>query len=110
MEMRYLEFRMSEQSSIRVGRATCRVAGETLAETFSKQDEMPAYDERTGEELPPEKVQAGRGRELDKMTEHNVKVDITWQRARGLGLKIVNSRWADGWKHLPNDPKGVRSR
>ena len=81
-----------------------------LAETFSKQDEMPAYDERTGEELPPEKVQAGRGRELDKMTEHNVKVDITWQKARGLGLKIVNSRWADGWKHLPNDPKGVRSR
>ena len=69
-----------------------------------------AYDERTGELLPTEKVKKARGRELDKMVEHNVKTDITWEQARSQGLKIVRSRWVDGWKALPDDPHGVRSR
>ena len=69
-----------------------------------------AFDERTGEELPIEKVKRARGRELDKMQEHNVKRDMTWEEARKLGLKIVKSRWLDGWKGLPDDPEGVRSR
>ena len=69
-----------------------------------------AYDERTGVELPTEKVKRARGREIDKMDEHNVKKDITWEEAKRLGLKIVKSRWVDGWKPLPDDPHGVRSR
>ena len=69
-----------------------------------------AWDERTGESLPLEKVRKARGRELDKMEEHQVKRDITWEEAREKGLKIVRSRWVDGWKALPDDPKGVRSR
>ena len=69
-----------------------------------------AYDERTGEELPLEKVKAARGRELDKMVEHQVKTDITWEEAKRRNLKVVRSRWVDGWKPLPNDPDGVRSR
>ena len=69
-----------------------------------------ACDERTGEPLPLDKVERARGRELDKMLEHNVKTDITWEHAKKLGLKIVKSRWVDGWKPLPDDPNGVRSR
>ena len=69
-----------------------------------------AFDERTGEELPLEKVKRARGRELDKMLEHNVKQDISWEEARRRKLKIVKSRWVDGWKALPDDPDGVRSR
>ena len=42
--------------------------------------------------------------------EHNVKRDMTWEEARKLGLKIVRSRWVDGWKALPDDLEGVRSR
>jgi len=68
-----------------------------------------AFDERTGEALPVEKVKKARGRELDKMLEHNVKEDITWEEAKSRGLKIVKSRWVDGWKPLPDDPQGVRS-
>ena len=67
-------------------------------------------DERTGESLPEDKVKRARGRELEKMDEHNVKKDISWSEARELGLKIVKSRWVDGWKPLPDDPNGVRSR
>ena len=52
-----------------------------------------AYDERTGKPLPLDKVERARGRELDKMLEHNLKTDITWEHARKLGLKIVKSRW-----------------
>ena len=69
-----------------------------------------AVDERTGESLPEEKVKKARGRELAKMDEHDVKRDISWSEARRLGLKIVKSRWVDGWKPLPDDPQGVRSR
>ena len=69
-----------------------------------------AVDERTGESLPEDKVKRARGRELEKMDEHNVKKDISWSEARELGLKIVKSRWVDGWKPLPDDPNGVRSR
>ena len=69
-----------------------------------------AFDERTGEALPVDKVRKARGRELDKMLEHNVKEDITWDEAKRRGLKIVKSRWVDGWKPLPDDPQGVRSR
>ncbi|CAE7321841.1 GIP, partial [Symbiodinium sp. CCMP2456] len=69
-----------------------------------------AFDERTGKALPVEKVKKARGRELDKMLEHNVKEDITWEEAKSRGLKIVKSRWVDGWKPLPDDPQGVRSR
>ena len=77
---------------------------------WGRLDEIPAYDERTGVPLPPEKVKRARGRELDKMEEHQVKVNITWDKARELGLKIVKSRWVDGWKALPDDKDGVRSR
>ena len=69
-----------------------------------------AYDERTGAELPTEKVKRARGRELEKMAEHNVKTDISWEEAKRRGLKIVKCRWVDGWKPLPDDPHGVRSR
>ena len=69
-----------------------------------------AFDERSGEALPLEKVKTARGRELDKMIEHNVKTDITWEEARRRGLKIVRSRWVDGWKTIDGDPRGVRSR
>ena len=44
------------------------------------------------------------------MIEHNVKTDITWEEARRRGLKIVRSRWVDGWKTIDGDPRGVRSR
>jgi len=44
------------------------------------------------------------------MESHNVKTDITWKQAKDMGLKIVKGRWVDGWKPLPNDPHGVRSR
>ena len=77
---------------------------------WGKLDEIPAYDERTGVALPPEKVKRARGRELDKMEEHKVKVDITWAKAKELGLKVVKSRWVDSWKCLPDDKDGVRSR
>ena len=77
---------------------------------WGRLDEIPAYDERTGVPLPLEKVKRARGRELDKMEEHQVKVNITWEKARELGLKIVKSRWVDGWKELPDDKDGVRSR
>ncbi|CAE6969798.1 unnamed protein product [Symbiodinium sp. CCMP2592] len=73
-------------------------------------EELGAYDERTGQPLPVDKVKTARGRELDKMEEHSVKKDISWEEARRQGLKIVRSRWVDGWKPLPNDPNGVRSR
>ncbi|CAE7276044.1 true, partial [Symbiodinium sp. CCMP2592] len=66
-------------------------------------EELGAYDERTGQPLPVDKVKTARGRELDKMEEHS-------EEARRQGLKIVRSRWVDGWKPLPNDPNGVRSR
>ena len=69
-----------------------------------------AFDERTGEELPLGKVKRARGRELDKMLEHNVKQDISWEEARKRKLKVVKSRWVDGRKALPDDPDGVRSR
>ena len=69
-----------------------------------------AYDEKTGESLPLDKVKRARGRELDKMAEHQVKRDITYEEARKRDLKIVKSRWVDGWKALPDDPQGVRSR
>ena len=69
-----------------------------------------AYDEKTGESLPLDKVKKARGRELDKMAEHQVKRDITYEEARKRDLKIVKSRWVDGWKALPDDPQGVRSR
>ena len=36
--------------------------------------------------------------------------DITWEKARELGLKVVRSRWFDGWKALSDDKDGVRSR
>lgn len=75
---------------------------------WGKRDE--AYDERTGEPLPLDKVRRGRGRELDKMLERNVKEDISWDEAKKRGLKIVRTRWVDGWKALPDDPHGVRSR
>ena len=71
---------------------------------------VDAYDERTGKPLPLDKVERARGRELDKMLEHNLKTDITWEHTKKLGLKIVKSRWVDGWKFLPDDPNGVRSR
>ncbi|CAE7337188.1 unnamed protein product [Symbiodinium sp. CCMP2592] len=73
-------------------------------------EELGAYDERTGQPLPVDKVKTARGRELDKMEEHSVKKDISWEEARRQGLKIVRSRWVHGWKPLPNDPNGVRSR
>ena len=44
-----------------------------------------AYDERTGVQLPLAKVKKARGRELDKMEEHQVKTDITWEEARQKG-------------------------
>ena len=50
------------------------------------------------------------GREFDKMEEHQVKRDVTWDKVKELGLKVVKSRWVDGWKPLPDDPNGVRSR
>ncbi|CAE6957274.1 RE1 [Symbiodinium sp. CCMP2592] len=96
---------------------------EALAQDVTLEDEVPlvagypetgtvtqAFDERTGEELPLEKVKHARGRELDKMLEHSVKKDISWEEARRRKLKIVKSRWVDGWKVLPDDPEGVRSR
>ena len=69
-----------------------------------------AFDERTGAPLPLEKVKRARGRELEKMKEHQVKTDISWEAPRERKLKIVRSRWVDGWKPLPDDPNGVRSR
>ena len=69
-----------------------------------------AYDEKTAELLPLDKVKKARVRELDKMAEHKVKKDITYEEARKRALKIVKSRWVDGWKALPDDPQGVRSR
>ena len=68
-----------------------------------------AVDERTGEPLPEDKVKKVREREPLKMESHNAKTDITW-KAKDMGLKIVKSRWVEGWKPLPNDPHGVRSR
>ena len=41
-----------------------------------------AYDERASEPLPLEKVHKARGHELDKMEEHLVKKDITWEEAK----------------------------
>ena len=73
-------------------------------------EEHGAFDERTGEALPLDKVKKARGPELDKMLERNVKKDISRAEAKQQGLKIVRSRWADGWKPLPDDPHGVRSR
>ena len=32
-------------------------------------------------------------------------MDITWEEAKRRGLKIVKSRWVDGWKPLPDDPE-----
>ena len=64
-----------------------------------------AVDERTGESFPEDKVKRARGRELEKMDEHNVKTDISHilVRSQGsIGLKIVKSRWVDGWKPLPD--------
>ncbi|CAE7038143.1 unnamed protein product, partial [Symbiodinium sp. CCMP2592] len=45
-------------------------------------EELGAYDERTGQPLPVDKVKTARGRELDKMEEHSVKKDISWEEAR----------------------------
>ena len=73
-------------------------------------EELGAFDERTGQPLPLNKVKTARARELSKMEEHEVKKDISWDEARRQGLKIVRNRWVDGWKPLPNDPNGVRSR
>ena len=73
-------------------------------------DEQGAFHERTGEALPLDKVKKARGRELDRMLEHNVKKDISWAEAKQQGLRVVRSRWVDGWKPLPDDPRGVRSR
>ena len=50
-------------------------------------DTQGAFDERTGEALPVDKVRKARGRELDKMLEHNVKEDITWMRPSAEDLK-----------------------
>ena len=72
--------------------------------------EQGAFDEWNGKALPLDKVKKAGGRELDKMLEHSVKKDITRAEAKRLGLKIVRSRWVDGWKPLPDDPRGVRSR
>ena len=77
---------------------------------WGKVDDLGAYDERTGVALPLDKVKKARGRELDKMNEHGVKKDITWAEAKAKGYKIVRSRWVDGFKPLPDDPEGVRSR
>ena len=69
-----------------------------------------AFDERTGAKLPHEKVIKARERELNKMIEHDVKSDMTWEVVKMKKLKIVRSRWVDGWKALPDDEHGVRSR
>ena len=55
-----------------------------------------AFDERTGEELPIEKVRRARGRELDKMQEHSVKRDMTWPQARPEDREISLGRWLEG--------------
>ena len=75
-----------------------------------KVEELGVFEERTGQPLFLDKVKTARARELSKMEEHEVKKDISWDEARRQGLKIVRSRWVDGWKPLPNDPNGVRSR
>ena len=41
-------------------------------------EEQSAFDERTGEALPLDKVKRARVRELDKMLERNIKKDISW--------------------------------
>ena len=68
------------------------------------------YDERTGEVLEEEKVKKGRAREMNKMEEHQVKVDMPMDEVKRRGLKIVRSRWIDARKALPDDDRGVRSR
>ena len=73
-------------------------------------DNLGAYGERTGVALPLDKVKKARGRELDKINGHGVKKDITWAGAKAKGYKIVRSGWVDGFKPLPDDPEGVRSR
>ena len=72
-----------------------------------KVEELGAFDERTGQPLPLDKVKTARARELSKMEEHEVKKDISWDEARQQGLTIVRSRWVDGWKPLPNDSRCV---
>lgn len=61
-----------------------------------------AHDERTGVAFRLGKVKKARGRELDQVEEHQVKQNITWQEARVKHLKMVRSRWVDGWKVLPD--------
>ena len=39
-----------------------------------------------------------------------MKTDIAWKEAKKRGLKIVKSRWVDGWKPLPDDVNGLRRR
>ncbi|CAK9112427.1 unnamed protein product [Durusdinium trenchii] len=68
------------------------------------------YGERTGEVLEEEKVKKGRAREMNKMEEHQVKVDMPMDEVKRRGLKIVRSRWIDARKALPDDDRGVRSR
>eukprot|EP00435_Cladocopium_sp_Y103_P039764 s3333_g10.t1 len=91
---------------------SAEVSTDDLADmgAMPSETEEEAYDERTGVQLPLDKVKRARGRELDKMEEHQVKTDITWEEARRRGLKIVRSRWVDGWKPLPDDPSGVRRK
>ena len=68
------------------------------------------YDERTGDVLEEEKVKKGRAREMSKMEEHQVKVDMPMDEVKRRGLKLVRSRWIDTRKALPDDDRGVRSR
>ncbi|CAE7232267.1 RE1, partial [Symbiodinium sp. CCMP2456] len=105
-------FRLTQKGSKRTAEVPVEEV-ETLLAAYPEDgllESQGAFDERTGEALPVEKVKKARGRELDKMLEHNVKEDITWEEAKSRRLKIVKSRWVDGWKPLPDDPQGVRSR
>ena len=55
-------------------------------------------------------IGAGVRARVGQMLEHNVKVDMSWVEVKKRGLKIVKCRWVAGWKALPDDLEGVRSR
>eukprot|EP00929_Paragymnodinium_shiwhaense_P111971 TRINITY_DN8021_c0_g1_i4.p1 TRINITY_DN8021_c0_g1~~TRINITY_DN8021_c0_g1_i4.p1 ORF type:complete len:1618 (+),score=271.11 TRINITY_DN8021_c0_g1_i4:701-5554(+) len=68
------------------------------------------YGAKSGKRLDPEKVRAGRQREVDQIGEFNVKQDMLIAEARKRGLKLVYAKWLDDEKPTAEDPSAVRSR
>jgi hypothetical protein len=75
------------------------------------------YASKSGEELDPLRVLEGRQKELDNIVKFKVKTDMAIQEAKAKGIKIVNAKWLDDKKPVPDeecpggiDEENVRSR